>query len=375
MDFGGGPGAGEHVHSHGRSLATLHGPRGNADVHIRLVAQTADVRLASGRTIEALTFNGRVPGPELRVHQGDLVEVTLANKDVDEGVSIHWHGVDLPNAEDGVSGVTQDRVLPGGSYVYRFRANVPGTYWYHSHRTRRARSRRTRSLRSAGGATFPRAARGADVVAIAHTIGGVNLLGSSDGEERRRVAPRPGRKASRDQHLEQPASLRPCRNFLPRRRDRRARQGRRRNVSGATHLGPRRRPLRPRLHDPADQPVRLACADRRSGCAGSGWRSVARGSVRRGLRPGDVRLACRVGAGTLRPAVRRQHRQAARLLRRRLRLDWQWTINGKAFPEMPMYMVRAGKRSSSGSRTTHTLRTRCISTATTCSCSRETGVR
>ena len=74
-----------------------------------------------------------MPGPELRVHQGDLVEATLVNKDISEGVSIHWHGVDLPNAEDGVSGVTQDTVRPGGSYVYRFRAPYAGTYWYHSH--------------------------------------------------------------------------------------------------------------------------------------------------------------------------------------------------------------------------------------------------
>ena len=67
-----------------------------------------------------------MPGPELRVHQGDLVEVTLRNKDVKDGVTIHWHGVDLPNAEDGVAGVTQDAVPPGGSYVYRFRATRSG---------------------------------------------------------------------------------------------------------------------------------------------------------------------------------------------------------------------------------------------------------
>ena len=49
------------------------------------------------------------------MHQGDLVQVTLVNDDVEDGVTIHWHGVDVPNAEDGVAGVTQDAVRPGGA--------------------------------------------------------------------------------------------------------------------------------------------------------------------------------------------------------------------------------------------------------------------
>jgi FtsP/CotA-like multicopper oxidase with cupredoxin domain len=52
---------------------------------------------------------------------------------VPDGVTLHWHGVDLPNAEDGVAGVTQDAVPVGGEYVYRFVAADAGTYWYHSH--------------------------------------------------------------------------------------------------------------------------------------------------------------------------------------------------------------------------------------------------
>ena len=84
------------------------------------------MRLASGKVVDALTFNGRVPGPELRVHTGDLVEVALRNKDVKEGVTIHWHGVDVPNADDGVAGVTQNAVPVGGRYVYRFRVEADG---------------------------------------------------------------------------------------------------------------------------------------------------------------------------------------------------------------------------------------------------------
>ena len=98
---------------HETSVTDLHGPAGVPTRRFTLTAEHAEVRLASGRTVDALTFNGTVPGPELRVHQGDLVEVTLRNKDVKDGVTIHWHGVDLPNAEDGVAGVTQNAVPPG----------------------------------------------------------------------------------------------------------------------------------------------------------------------------------------------------------------------------------------------------------------------
>jgi FtsP/CotA-like multicopper oxidase with cupredoxin domain len=65
--------------------------------------------------------------------QGELVEVTLVNKNIDSGATIHWHGLDVPNAEDGVAGVTQDAVMPGEKHVYRFIAEQTGTFWYHSH--------------------------------------------------------------------------------------------------------------------------------------------------------------------------------------------------------------------------------------------------
>ena len=77
-------------------------------------------------------FNGTVPGPELRVRQGDRVRVTLVNH-LPDSTSIHWHGLRLPDAEDGVAGITQNAVRPGGTFVYEFIANDAGTYWYHSH--------------------------------------------------------------------------------------------------------------------------------------------------------------------------------------------------------------------------------------------------
>ena len=57
----------------------------------------------------------------------------LHNEDVEGGVALHWHGVDVPNAQDGVAGVTQDAVKPGEDYTYRWVAPHAGTYWYHSH--------------------------------------------------------------------------------------------------------------------------------------------------------------------------------------------------------------------------------------------------
>ena len=118
-------------------LATLRGPDtpapGGAVRRFDLTARQATVTLASGATVRAWTFNGQVPGPPLTAAVGDLVEVTLHNADIAAGVTLHWHGYDVPAAEDGVPGLTQDAVAPGQSFVYRFRADRPGTYWYHTH--------------------------------------------------------------------------------------------------------------------------------------------------------------------------------------------------------------------------------------------------
>jgi FtsP/CotA-like multicopper oxidase with cupredoxin domain len=130
VDRGGRP-AVSHVHF---SVAdTKRATSGKPDVQVTLTAQKAKVRLASGTQVDAWTFNGRSPGPEIRVMRGQLVQITLVNKDIGAGVTIHWHGVDVPNAEDGVAGVTQDAVQPGGRYVYRFRPEQVGTFWYHTH--------------------------------------------------------------------------------------------------------------------------------------------------------------------------------------------------------------------------------------------------
>jgi len=117
----------------GVSVADLRGPSRAPTRKFTLTARAATVTLPSGATVDAWTFNGQLPGPELRVTKGDLVEVTLRNELPGIGVTLHWHGYDVPAGEDGVAGVTQDAVPPGGTFTYRFEAKDVGSYWYHSH--------------------------------------------------------------------------------------------------------------------------------------------------------------------------------------------------------------------------------------------------
>lgn len=134
-DYGGGPrpgGAAAHEHEHGRG----HGDRGTAVADLVAdPARPADVgfTLTVRRDGDRFTVNGETPGPELRVSEGQLVEVRLVNDNVDDGTTLHWHGLDVPNAMDGVAGVTQDAVGPGQEFVYRFVAEQAGTFWYHAH--------------------------------------------------------------------------------------------------------------------------------------------------------------------------------------------------------------------------------------------------
>ena len=87
---------------------------------------------APGTNTSVLAINGQVPGPLLSGVQGERVEITVNNR-IDEPVSIHWHGVQLPNDQDGVAGITQEGIAPGESQTYSFTLRNSGTYWYHSH--------------------------------------------------------------------------------------------------------------------------------------------------------------------------------------------------------------------------------------------------
>jgi FtsP/CotA-like multicopper oxidase with cupredoxin domain len=184
VDRGGGPAA-SHVHF---SVAGTKGATaGKPDVRLTLTAEKAKVRLASGRQVDAWTFNGRVPGPEVHIARGQIVQVTLVNKDIDDGVTIHWHGVDVPNAEDGVAGVTQDAVRPGGRYVYRFRPEQVGTFWYHTHQDASQGVRQ--GLYGALVITDGQPHKEEDLTLPVHTFSGHAAIGDNDGVARRSVQP------------------------------------------------------------------------------------------------------------------------------------------------------------------------------------------
>jgi FtsP/CotA-like multicopper oxidase with cupredoxin domain len=99
---------------------------------VEVTAKESTLKTKDGKKWPVWTYNGTVPGPTIRVKQGETLRVKLKN-DLPEPVTIHWHGMPVPNQMDGVAGVTQNAVQPGKSFTYQFKADVPGTYWYHSH--------------------------------------------------------------------------------------------------------------------------------------------------------------------------------------------------------------------------------------------------
>jgi multicopper oxidase len=88
--------------------------------------------LAPGKVVDAYTYNGQVPGPELRVTEGDTVRVTVKNE-LDEPTTVHWHGVNVPSAMDGVPDTSGPPIAPGDTFTYEFVATPAGTRWYHAH--------------------------------------------------------------------------------------------------------------------------------------------------------------------------------------------------------------------------------------------------
>jgi len=77
-------------------------------------------------------YNGQVPGPTLRLRQGDRLRVMVRNA-LSEGTTVHWHGVRVPNAMDGVPLITQPSIEPGGGFTYEFTVPDAGTFFYHPH--------------------------------------------------------------------------------------------------------------------------------------------------------------------------------------------------------------------------------------------------
>jgi FtsP/CotA-like multicopper oxidase with cupredoxin domain len=100
----------------------------------RLVAKTTKASLVGAPHPDTAVwaYNGTVPGPEIRVRQGERVRITVENE-LAEDTTLHCHGIRLPNAMDGVPHLTQPPITPGAAFTYEFDAPDAGTYWYHPH--------------------------------------------------------------------------------------------------------------------------------------------------------------------------------------------------------------------------------------------------
>jgi FtsP/CotA-like multicopper oxidase with cupredoxin domain len=97
-----------------------------------LTAEIVKWEISPGKTVDAWTYNGVVPAPEIRVSSGDKVRIVLQN-DLPESTSLHLHGVQVPNSMDGVDPYTQPPIEPGKSFTYEFTAKGPAVGIYHSH--------------------------------------------------------------------------------------------------------------------------------------------------------------------------------------------------------------------------------------------------
>jgi FtsP/CotA-like multicopper oxidase with cupredoxin domain len=99
--------------------------------NIDLIVAYKTVRFA-GKSVQAISVNNQIPAPTLHFKEGDKVTLRVHNH-LDKGTAIHWHGILLPWKMDGVEGVTQEAIPPGGSFQYQFTLKQSGTYWYHAH--------------------------------------------------------------------------------------------------------------------------------------------------------------------------------------------------------------------------------------------------
>ncbi len=101
---------------------------------VDLIAAPAQAMLRAGQAqaTRVLAYNGSVPGPVLRLPRGRETRIRLRNA-LDAPTTVHWHGLRIDNAMDGVPGMTQDPVPPGGEFEYRLNPPDAGTYWYHTH--------------------------------------------------------------------------------------------------------------------------------------------------------------------------------------------------------------------------------------------------
>ncbi|HEY3393402.1 MAG TPA: copper oxidase [Lacipirellulaceae bacterium] len=97
-----------------------------------LVAEHVRREVLPGKWFDFWGYNGSMPGPMIEAVAGDRVRIVVHNN-LPEGTTVHWHGLELPNAMDGVHGITQDPIPTGGTFNYEFDLHQDGTFFYHSH--------------------------------------------------------------------------------------------------------------------------------------------------------------------------------------------------------------------------------------------------
>jgi FtsP/CotA-like multicopper oxidase with cupredoxin domain len=110
-------------------------PRLDGGVKVyELTASEIDWEVSLGNSVKAMAYNGQVPGPQIRVREGDRVRVVLKNE-LSESTAIHFHGLELPVDQDGVPFITQPPIKSGETYTYEFTVPIgnSGSHMYHSH--------------------------------------------------------------------------------------------------------------------------------------------------------------------------------------------------------------------------------------------------
>jgi FtsP/CotA-like multicopper oxidase with cupredoxin domain len=108
-------------------------PRLDGDVKVfELNAKKIQWEVEPGRMIEAWAYNEQIPGPQIRVREGDRVRIVLDNQ-LPESTAVHFHGLEIPNDQDGVPFITQPPIKPGEKYTYEFTVPNAGSHMYHSH--------------------------------------------------------------------------------------------------------------------------------------------------------------------------------------------------------------------------------------------------
>lgn len=110
-----------------KEVLTPSGPKNTLNLTIESIPIEID-----GKKSKAIGINGKVPGPLIRLKEGEEVLLRVTNN-LDEDTSIHWHGIILPFQMDGVPGVSFDGIKPGETFEYKYPVKQNGTYWYHSH--------------------------------------------------------------------------------------------------------------------------------------------------------------------------------------------------------------------------------------------------